>query len=206
MTAATEPSNAERTGTARTPEPGSNALRVPTTAAAGSPAAAAARATADEPTPAAFARPDRTDRQHGQQPEQGQAQRHRAGAEDAPVCGDPAVRGELPHRPHRGERRHRDRARHGQRQAADDRDQPGQGRAQRGLRAGGAQDPQHRGIRRGPGDHLGQALSHQHQHGQRRDRAEHAQRDRLRPDRLLHMATDDVGAVDRERGRSHVAV
>ncbi|HEV3293750.1 MAG TPA: hypothetical protein VG123_32625, partial [Streptosporangiaceae bacterium] len=50
------------------------------------------------------------------------------------------------------------------------------------------------------------SLSHQHQHGQRRDRAEHAQRDRLRPDRLLHLATDDVGAVDRERGRGHVAV
>src|SRR5437667_11956347 len=56
MTAATEPSRAERTGTARTPDPGSNALRVPTTAAAGSPAAAAALATADEPTPAPLSR------------------------------------------------------------------------------------------------------------------------------------------------------
>src|SRR6266513_2972246 len=61
VTAAIEPSSAERTGTARTPEPGSNALRVPTTAAAGSPAAAAARATADEPTPAPLSR-GRTDR------------------------------------------------------------------------------------------------------------------------------------------------
>ena len=61
VTAAMEPSSAERTGTARTPAPGSNALRVPTTAAAGSPAAAAARATADEPTPAPLAR-GRTDR------------------------------------------------------------------------------------------------------------------------------------------------
>ena len=61
MTAATEPSSAERTGTARTPDPGSNALRMPTTAAAGSPAAAAARATADEPTPAPLSR-GRTDR------------------------------------------------------------------------------------------------------------------------------------------------
>jgi hypothetical protein len=51
VTAAMEPSSAERTGTARTPDPGSNALRVPTTAAAGSPAVAAARATAEEPTP-----------------------------------------------------------------------------------------------------------------------------------------------------------
>src|SRR2546429_7029121 len=56
VTAAIEPSSAERTGTARTPEPGSNALRVPTTAAAGSPAAAAARATAEEPPPAPPAR------------------------------------------------------------------------------------------------------------------------------------------------------
>src|SRR5438874_1348250 len=110
VTAATEPSSAERTGTARTPDPGSNAVRVPTTAAAGSPA------------------------------------------------------------------------------------------------GGRAQGPQHRGIRRGPADHLGQALSHQHEHGQRRDRGEQAQRDRLRPDRLLDLVMDDVGAVDGERGRGHVAV
>src|SRR4030088_553438 len=92
-TAATEPSSAERTGTARTPDPGSNALRVPTTAAAGSPAAAAARGTADDahPRPAA-ARPDRPDRQHGQQPEQGQAEHGRTPAEDEPVGTDPVVR------------------------------------------------------------------------------------------------------------------
>src|SRR5689334_14777169 len=56
VTAAIQPSRAERTGTARTPDPGSNALRVPPTAAAGSPAAPAARATADEPTPVPLSR------------------------------------------------------------------------------------------------------------------------------------------------------
>jgi hypothetical protein len=56
-----EPSNVERTGTDRTPDPGSSALRAPTTAEAGSPAAAAALATADEPRPARLSR-WRTDR------------------------------------------------------------------------------------------------------------------------------------------------
>src|SRR5580698_5202137 len=49
VTAATAPSSADRTGTER---PGSSALRVPTTIVAGRPAAAAARARADERGPA----------------------------------------------------------------------------------------------------------------------------------------------------------
>jgi len=110
----------------------------------------------------AVARPDRPDRQHGEQAEQGQAQYRRAAAEDEPVRRDPAVRVEPAHRPHRGQRRHRDRARHRQRHAAEDRDHPGQGRGQRGLAAGGAQHAEYRDVRGRPADHLRQALYHQH--------------------------------------------
>jgi hypothetical protein len=151
-------------------------------------------------------RPDRPDRQDGQQADQGQAEHSRARAEDEPVGTDPAVRVEPAHRPHRRQRRYRHRARYGQRRAAEDGDHRGQRRGQRGLAAGGAQHAEHRGVRGPPADHLRQALPHQHQHGQRRNGAEHAQRDRLRPDRLLHLAADDVGAADAERGRAHVVV
>src|SRR5215471_6339715 len=47
MTAAVAPRRADRTGTDRTPVPGSSALRVPTTAADGRPTAAAILATTD---------------------------------------------------------------------------------------------------------------------------------------------------------------
>src|SRR5713101_1342673 len=46
VTAATDPSRVDRTGTVRWPDPGSSALRVPMIADAGSPAAAAAVAMA----------------------------------------------------------------------------------------------------------------------------------------------------------------
>src|ERR1700722_15321843 len=53
VTAAIEPMSAERTGTARTPDPGSSTLR--------GPRAAAARATAEEPAPGPLVR-TRTER------------------------------------------------------------------------------------------------------------------------------------------------
>src|ERR1700722_2797249 len=47
VTAMMDPSRVDRTGTDRAPAPGSSALRAPTTADGGSPAAAAARAMTD---------------------------------------------------------------------------------------------------------------------------------------------------------------
>src|ERR1700689_2177808 len=47
VTAMMDPSRGDRTGTDRAPAPGSSALRAPTTADGGSPAAAAARAETD---------------------------------------------------------------------------------------------------------------------------------------------------------------
>src|SRR6266702_6014360 len=64
VTAAMDPSNVDRTGTDRTPDPGSSAFRLPTTVDAGSPAAAAVLAMADErkPAPPLLGRTDRTAR------------------------------------------------------------------------------------------------------------------------------------------------
>ena len=54
-----------------------------------------------------------------------------------------------------------------------DREQRRAGGRQRRLPAAGAQRPQHREVRRGPADQLGQALADQHQQGQGGDPAEH---------------------------------
>src|SRR6266542_6626728 len=62
VTAAMEPAIADRIGAARAPVPGSSALRLPMTAAAGRPALAAALAMADGCPPAAAVGRCRTDR------------------------------------------------------------------------------------------------------------------------------------------------
>src|SRR5215471_6410175 len=61
VTAAMDPSSADRAGTGLRPEPGSTARRMPSTAAAGSPAAAAFLAMTDDRA-AAAPRGRRTDR------------------------------------------------------------------------------------------------------------------------------------------------
>jgi hypothetical protein len=51
-------------------------------------------------------------------------------------------------------------------------------------------------VRPGSAEQLRQALPGEHEHGQPGDRAEHRQRDHLRPDRLLHLVADDRRAAD----------
>ncbi len=183
VTAATEPSSAERTGT-RPARPRPARTRCRSAHDGGEwrgPAAAAGpgyggRADAR----LACARPDRPDRQDGQQADQGQAEHSRARDEDEPVGTDPAVRVEA-HRPHRRQRRERHRAAATASAGAghDGGRAAGSAGRRRRLAAAGAQHAEHRDVRGRPADHLRQALPHQHQHGQRRNGAEHAQRDRL---------------------------
>jgi hypothetical protein len=174
-------------------------LRLPTTAGAGRPAAAAARAIADDRSglPAACGL-DRARRHDRQQSQQGGREQDRSGAQDEPVGLEPAGGVEPAHRADRGQRGDGDRARHGEDRGGEHRDGARQACRQPGLGTGGAQRPHGGDVRPGPAEQLGKSLAHQDEHGQGREGAEDGQRDRLRPDRLLHLAPGDVGAVDVE--------
>jgi hypothetical protein len=89
----------------------------------------------------------------------------------------------------------------GQSRAAGDGDDPRKAHGQRGLRASGAKGAGNRDVTRRPAQQLREALADEDDHGERGDCTEDCQGDRLRPDRLLYLAADDVRPVDIERQR-----
>ena len=116
VTAAAEPASTERTGTARVPAPGSSALRLPITAVGGSPALAAAAATADGSARGrGGALPGGPCREQCEQAGEQEDGHGRAAAQHQGVGVHAAGRVEPADRADRGERGQRDGAGHGQR-------------------------------------------------------------------------------------------
>src|ERR1700689_4676846 len=204
VTAATDPSNVDRTGTECRPDPGWSAWRMPSAAGAGRPEAATFLAIRDG-RPAAARRARRTERtaKSASSPSSTVASRTAPGPSTSQSAWNPRLGS---------------RCRTGPTGASGD-TATAPARASMtpprmpiipvrpANRGAGADDgADHRHVGRGPTQHLGQALANQYQQGQRGDQPEERQRGRIGPDGLLHLTVDEISALDWEAEVSHVLV
>ena len=199
-TASAVPTNAERTGTAVRPRPGSRAKRTPTTPATGIPAASAPRVMLERRVvslPGAGhpmgrpsigrARPRRPRVRRRAPPGRCRAP---SSQRRSPVGVDGA------HRSERGERREPDRHGDGQQRAEDHRGQDADQPVTSGGGRTGPEGAQHLAVLVSEAQLAGNGLHPEDQADQGGDRPERAKRDRLRLDGELHLGHDPRGHVE----------